>query len=75
MDGNRGETLTVRRGGRSREKCYFLFKIFFKSLFIYFERERQGGTEREGERIPSGPCALSAEPDAGLELVNREIAT
>ena len=46
------------------------------------ERERQsvsmGGTEREGD-TESKACsrlwAVSAEPDAGLELTNREIMT
>ena len=37
------------------------------------ERERDRETEREGERIPSRLRAVSAEPDAGLELTNREI--
>ena len=56
-------------------------------MFIYFERERErerkrkrktvsrGGTEREGERIPSRLCATSTEPNAGLKLTNREIMT
>ena len=35
--------------------------------------ERQRGREREGERIPSRLHAVSAEPDVGLELTNREI--
>ena len=36
-----------------------------------------GGAEREGERegSPSRLFTISAEPDAGLELVNREIMT
>ena len=33
------------------------------------------GAEREGERIPSRLCAVSAESDAGLELTNREMVT
>ena len=44
--------------------------IFFR--FIYFERE-WGGGEREGERILGSLRAGSMEPDAGLELRNREI--
>ena len=52
-------------------------------MFIYFERERDsitwGGAQREGERererIPSRLHAVSAEPHAGLELTNCEIAT
>ena len=41
------------------------------------EREdmRQIQTEREGEGIPSRLWAVSVEPDAGLELTNREITT
>ena len=49
-------------------------------MFIYFERERahahsRGGAERRGERISSRLCAKSTEPDAGLNLMNREIMT
>ena len=49
-------------------------------LFI-FERERErarasgGGTERARKRIPSRLRALSAEPDVGLNLTNREFMT
>ena len=67
---------------------YFIFlmfihlKIFFK-MFI-FERERQsmsmGGAEREREgdiesETGSRLRAVSTEPDAGLELTDREIMT
>ena len=55
--------------------------LFLKSL-IYFLRERQsvsrGGAEREGDTESeegSRPRAVSTEPDAGLELTNREIMT
>ena len=46
-------------------------------MCIYLGRERAGAGEREGERerIPSRLCAMSAEPQAGLDLVNREIMT
>ena len=43
------------------------------------ERERERAIEpgslreRGRERIPSGPCTVSTEPDAGLELTNRKI--
>ena len=48
-----------------------LFKFFKK--FIYFDRERASGKEQnEGER--ENPT-VSAEPDVGLELTNREIMT
>ena len=41
------------------------------------EGGRQGGREGEREReiIPSRLCTVSAESDAGLELMNREIMT
>ena len=44
-------------------------------MFIYLERESRGGAERGRERIPSRPCTVSTEPDAGLELTNCEIVT
>ena len=54
-----------------------LVKLFFK--FIYFERENTCTSgvkaERGRERIPSGLCAVRAEPNAGLEHTNREIKT
>ena len=34
-----------------------------------------GGAEREGERIPIKFCAISAEPNVGLDLMNCEIMT
>ena len=47
----------------------------FKNVYL-FERElmraRVGrGRERERERIPSRLCAVSKEPAAGLDLMNR----
>ena len=66
---------------------YFIYCFIFLSLFIYFEREHvrlrvhacecRGGAEREGQRtrIPSRLHAVRAEPDVGLELMNREIMT
>ena len=52
----------------------------FCHLFIYFERDRDSTSRRrtergERERIPSRFRAVSTEPDAGLELTNREIMT
>ena len=53
-------------------------------MFIYFwEREteieqEQGGAEREGDTESDAGCrlrAVSPEPDAGLELTDREIVT
>ena len=61
-----------------------LFKsiVFFLSLFMYFESKRErvwahtwGGAERGRDRIPSRLFAISAEPEVGLELTNREIVT
>ena len=52
-------------------------------MFIYFwDRERQsmngGGAEREGDTEPEAGYrlwAISPEPDAGLQLMVREIVT
>ena len=57
--------------------------VCFFSTFIYFwDRERQsmngGGADREGDtesETGSRLRAISAEPDAGLELTDREIVT
>ena len=40
---------------------------------MYFEGGGAGGRERGRERIPSRLCAIRAEADTGLELINREI--
>ena len=53
-------------------------KIFFFEFI--FEREREQAQVGEGQierrqRIPSRVCAVSAEPDVGLELMNHEIMT
>ena len=69
--------------------CASLIFYFYQSpfFFIYilkfikFLRESMlahvsgGGAEGWKERIPSRLCAVSAEPDAGLNLTNREIMT
>ena len=60
-----------------------LFFLNFFLTFIYFwDRERQsineGGAEREGDtesEAGSRLWAISPEPDAGLELTDREIVT
>ena len=53
-------------------------------MFIYFWKEREthsvsrGGAERQGDtdsEVGSRLWAVSTEPDAGLELTNREIMT
>ena len=50
--------------------------MFFKSLFIYFEREQGRGRERGREKIPSRRIlAVSTELDVGFELQNHEIMT
>ena len=57
--------------------------FFFSTFFIYFwDRDRQsmngGGAEREGDtesETGSRLRAISPEPDARLELTDREIVT
>ena len=49
-------------------------------MYIYFEREREKyewgkGREKGRQRIPSRLRAVSTEPNAGLNLMNREIMT
>ena len=55
-------------------ECFFFFNVY---LFILKERvfEQGRGTEMGRERIPSRLCAVSTEPDAGLDLTNHEIMT
>ena len=52
------------------------------SLFLFTWRGRERDRERESEgregernRIPSSFCAVSAEPDTGLDPTNCEITT
>ena len=59
---------------------YFLNVLF--CLFVYWDRERQntsrGGPEREGDTVSEAGSrlwAVSAEPNLGLEPMNREIMT
>ena len=56
---------------------YELYFFFCFVLFIYFERQREQrrGGERRRRRIPGRLRAVSAEPDAGLELMDRETVT
>ena len=51
--------------------------FFFKFIYLFWERQstRVGEAERGRDRIPSRPCTISTEPDAGLELTNCEIMT
>ena len=58
---------------------YFLKGVFLVYLFILRERDRKYGRgrerQRERERIPSRLCAVSAEPDVGLDPTNHEVMT
>ena len=62
----------------SKNKHYQII-LFFLSLFILRERERAHkwgrGRKKGRERIPSKPCAVSTEPNMGLDLTNLEIMT
>ena len=63
--------------------CILRIIFFFSTFFIYFcDRERHsmngGGAEREGDtesETGSRLRTISPEPDAGLELTDREIVT
>ena len=56
--------------------CSVFCILFYFFKFIYLrEREWGRGRERGRERIPSRFHAVSAEPNVGLELTNREIMT
>ena len=67
-------------GGQSSDSILASFFLMFS-----FEKERERetvrvharwrGRERGGQRIPSGFCADSREPDVGLEPTSREIMT
>ena len=55
---------------------YYSFLKILLSLFILRDRHStSGGKEKGRERIPSRLHIVSTEPDAGLELTNREIMT
>ena len=55
--------------------------MIFLNVYLFLrEREKgqrvsRGGTERGGQRIRSGLCAESREPDVGLKLTNLKIMT
>ena len=60
----------------------FIFLFFFNVYFYFWDRERQsmngGGSEREGDtesEIGSRLWVVSTEPNAGLELTDRETMT
>ena len=51
------------------------FFFFYVYLFLR-EGARAGEVQREGgQKVQSGLCADSREPDVGLELMNHEIMT
>ena len=56
-----------------------VFTLFFVCLFTYFERGRQNTGVREGqrervrERILNRFCAVSTEPNMGLNPMNHAI--
>ena len=50
--------------------CFLMF------IYLFWERERgERQREKERERIPSRLLTVSAEPNTGLKLMNREIIT
>ena len=53
--------------------------FFFKFIYLFWEREHEwaqaGEGQKEGDGIPSRLCAISTEPDVGLEPTNCEIMT
>lgn len=62
------------------ENYFFIFKIYFIFIFLFFKvyfergkerREGQGdrGRQKESQRI----CAVSMEPHMGLDVTNRKI--
>ena len=72
----------MSKQGRISVLFSFLFFFYFLNVYFFFrEKERvckQGGAEREGDtewETGSRLRAVSTEPDAGLELTDREIMT
>ena len=77
-----GQSLYENRWGILRLKAEI-----FKYLFLFLrerehmceqkrrEREEQKRSRERRERIPSRLCGVSAEPNVGLYLMNREIMT
>ena len=66
--------------GSVAKRVWLMAYLCFCFKFIYyFERDRdsvsRGGTEGEGERIPSSLLAVSTQPDRELDLPNHEIMT
>ena len=50
-------------------------KVYLFIVCVCEREQTQRERERGRERIPSRVCAVSAEPDAGLDLTNDEIMT
>ena len=57
--------------------CHTVIYFFYLKCLFIFERVQEGEGQRAGgrERIRSRLCTDSREPDAGLELMSREIMT
>ena len=53
--------------------AFFVVKVYLGERKRERERECTGGKERETERISSRLHTVSVEPNAGLEVMNREI--
>ena len=51
--------------------CPTISSLYF--VYLFQKRERAGEGQRE--RLPSRLCTIRAEPDAGLEPMNREMVT
>ena len=57
---------------------HLVFSFFFFNVYLFLRESAHscaGGAEREGDRILSGLCADSSEPNVGLELTNYKIMT
>ena len=73
--------ITHHQGNWSIVLLFFYF-LFFSTFIYIWDRERQsmnrGGAEREGDtesETGSRLRAISPDPDAGLELTDREMVT
>ena len=68
---------------QEKDQDFTFFKIFtfFFKFYLFILRERKNmqeqgeGRQRGKERIPSRLCAISTEPDEGLNPKNYEIMT
>ena len=82
LPGRDGQGLTEEGTLRQSVLYNYTFSTFFIYFIYFWDRERQsmngGGAEREGDtesETGSRLRAISPEPDAGLELTDREIVT